>query len=184
MQKVEMSLFCLICLPTYSAYGITPLLLFQPSATLLFMKVILIQDVPGTGKKGEVKDVADGYARNFLLRQNLARAATANVLEEMRAKLERERKKSEHELKEHQKTASQIDGAEIEVREKVNESGKLYAAISAQSVVDAVKKQLKITIEPRQVRFHSPIKEIGAHDVQIVFGHGLEADLKLTVSEK
>ena len=147
------------------------------------MKVIFLKDVPGTGDKGEIKNVADGYARNFLFRQNLARQATPEVLNEEKAKEEKKRKESDSELRESQKKAGKLDGAEIIITEKTNENGKLYSAIGGKKIAEAIKKQLKVDVKPNQLEIKQSIKEIGEHNILVKFPHGLEADLRVSVSE-
>lgn len=146
------------------------------------MKVILIKDVQGTGKRGEVKNVADGYARNFLLLRGLAKPATKEALEDRQAIELREKKKAEEELKLNQELASRLDGAEIELSGKVSTAGTLYAGITGGMIASGIKKQLGATVNPKQVRLPSPIKDTGEHHVIIELGHGLEADVQVNVS--
>ena len=146
------------------------------------MKVILLQDVKGTGKKGEIKEVADGYARNFLVKQKMARSATEQALAETKAEEERQRREMERELREFQRDAARLDGRDLEFGEKVSTEGTLYAAVSAAKIAQAIKKQLSITVKPDQVAVPSPIKEVGEHKALIRFGHGLEAEINIVVS--
>jgi large subunit ribosomal protein L9 len=148
------------------------------------MKVILLREVKGTGSKGEIKEVADGYARNFLIKQGLAEPATKQTVAKVEADLAVNQKANEMDLKKTQEVVVKLDGQEITVAEKVNEVGNLYAALSGDSVAAAVKKHLKINLDPKQVAFETPIKEIGEHKVQIEFPHGLEAELTVTISSK
>jgi large subunit ribosomal protein L9 len=147
------------------------------------MRVVLLENVPGTGQRGDVKEVATGYARNFLFPKKLARIATKTSLHDLREKLERDTKKNENELKDSQKLASKLDGVEIEISEKASNGGKLFAAVSKDSVADAIKKELKININSKQVVMDSPIKEPGKYNIKIEFGHGLEAEMSLIVNE-
>ena len=149
------------------------------------MKVIFLKDVPGTGSSGGVKTVADGYARNFLLKNKLARVATDKAMQEMKNKEVKSVKKAEQELKKYQKIATKLDGAEIEIIEKTNAGGRLYAALSKAKILKAIKEQLGIELETKQIRLDSPIKEAGDYEVRTRFGfdHGLEVDLRLRVTE-
>lgn len=148
------------------------------------MKVIFLKDIPGTGKKNEIKDVADGYARNFLFKQNLAKPATKEALFEIKNIREKQVRDAEKELKNNQELASKLDGAEIEVKAKVNASGTLYSAVGAAKIVQEVKKQLGLAIEPSQVIIKEPLKDIGEKTVLIKFTHGLEAELRVIVSSE
>ena len=147
------------------------------------MKVLFLQDVRGTGRKGEILEVSDGYARNFLLPKNLAKIATKELTVQVKQAEEKEMKLMEQELKVNQKKASQIDGREIEIKAKASATGTLYSAIGSDMIVTEIKKQLKSNIEPEQVLLFKPIKEIGEHKVKIKFGHGLEAEVQVTVSQ-
>ncbi len=148
------------------------------------MKVILLQDVKGAGRKGEIKDVADGYARNFLIKQGFAQAATKQTIERVEADIAINHKADELDLKRTQEIVAKLDGQEIEVVEKVNEVGHLYAATSREAIAEAVKKKFKINLDTKQVAFEAPIKETGEHQVKIEFPHGLEADLTVSVTAK
>lgn len=145
------------------------------------MKVILLKDVPGTGKKGEVKNVADGYARNFLLQRGLASLGTEKAVAEKSEADSRQHKKAEEDLLEAQKKATKLDGQMVEIPAKVSDQGTLYAGIAAGAIVSAVKKQLGMAITPRQLRVTEPIKELGEHEVAVDFAHGLEATLTVSV---
>lgn len=146
------------------------------------MKVVFLKDIPGTGKKGEIKDVADGYARNFLFKQNLAKQATSEVLVQVKAEEERMKRQMERELKENQEMAGKLDGAEIEIKTKTSETGTLYSAISAQKIVQEIKKMFGLNIKPEQVVIKEPLKEAGEKKILIKFGHGLEAELHVIIS--
>ncbi|OIO19604.1 MAG: 50S ribosomal protein L9 [Candidatus Magasanikbacteria bacterium CG_4_9_14_0_2_um_filter_41_10] len=146
------------------------------------MKVILLQDIKGTGRKGEVKDVADGYARNFLLKQGLADIASAKKITEVEAVLATTQKANELDLKRSQEAVAKIDGMEVIISEKVNDVGHLYAALSKDTVAAAVKKQLKVNLDSAQVMFESPVKETGEHRIRIDFPHGLEAEITVQLS--
>ena len=145
------------------------------------MKVILIQHVPGLGKIDDVKDVSEGYARNFLFAKNLAMPATAKTVAEVGARQVKKVKNSESELLEQQAVAQRLDGWEINLREKTSESGGLYAAVSAQKIVEMLAKS-GFKINKSQV-IMKPIKEIGQHSVRIKFSHGLEAEIHVVISK-
>lgn len=147
------------------------------------MKVILLKNVPGTGEKGQIKEVADGYAQNFLFRQKLARQATAKVVAEEESKKNKEVKVAKDELKQSQKNAGKIDGGELNIVEKASETGTLYSAIGGKRISDEIKKQLKVSVKPKQIEIKSAIKDTGEHNVLVKFPHGLEADVKVNISE-
>lgn len=147
------------------------------------MKVLFLDNVPGSGKKGDIKDVSDGYARNFLLKKKLAKVIDETGIKEIKEKTEKDKKKMAQELKESQKMAAKLDGENINIIGKANEKGILYAAIKPEEIVNVIKKEYKIEIAPEQIYMEKPIKELGEHIATVEFGHGLEAELTVSVSE-
>lgn len=147
------------------------------------MKVIFLKNVPGTAKKDEIKEVADGYAKNFLFKNNLAKPATDVGVQEVKDRHIKQKVKIEKDLKNNQKIATKIDGANINMNGKTSDKGILYAAIKSEDIVTAIYKSLKVEIEPNQIIINTPIKALGDHTIKIEFGHGIEAELNISVSE-
>lgn len=147
------------------------------------MRIILLQDIEDLGKKGDVKEVADGYARNFLLPNKLAKIATKEAIEE----LERDRKiaaqKAEKELKSIQEIVSKIDRQELEIKAKTKENEEIYGSITPLKIRQALKKK-GFDIKKTQINLKEPIKKLGEHLVTINFDHGLEAEIKVIVIEE
>mgnify|MGYP001614736160 FL=1 len=146
------------------------------------MKVILLKDVPNIGSKEDIKEVADGYARNFLFKQGLAKAATATAIESVKALEEKKAREMKRELVESQKIASRLDGVEIEILAKVSTANTLYSAVGAEQITRAVRKQLGVDLKAAQIDLRKGIKECGDHRVKIKFPHNLEAELIVRVS--
>jgi len=145
------------------------------------MKVILLQNVPGLGKVDEVKNVADGYARNFLFPKHLAVQSTTQGVAAIEAQ---KKKKSKDELKDLQKQqslAEKLDGLEVMFTEKASESGQLYAAVSAAKISEALKK-MGYEVDKDLILINKPIKEAGEFEVAVKLRHGLEAKLAIIVS--
>ena len=147
------------------------------------MKVILLKDVEELGKRGDVKNVADGYARNFLFAKNLAKPATKQALKELEAEKETEAQIAEQELKKIEGIVSQIDGLEIEVTEKMDEGGKLYGALNEVKIAKILKDK-GLNIKKNQIKIPQPIKTVGEYPVTITFDHGLEAEVKIIITEE
>lgn len=145
------------------------------------MKVILKKDVENLGRAGEVKEVADGYARNFLLAENLAVAATKEKIARVKKELEEKAQRAEEELKEQEELAQKIDGLEIEIPAKLDKDGNLYGSITSQKIADTLKDK-GFPISKNQINLEKPIKEEGEHEVLIGLDHGLE--VKITVIVK
>lgn len=147
------------------------------------MKVILLEDVEKLGKKGEVKEVADGYARNFLIPNKLAVLANKVGLARLEEEQKIEAQKAEEELVRYQEMATKIDGLELEILVKIGEEGKLFGAITSSKIVEKLKeKGFEITKE--QIKLEEPIKEIGEHEVIINLPHNLETKIKVIIIEE
>jgi large subunit ribosomal protein L9 len=144
------------------------------------MKVILIKNVSHLGDQGEIKEVALGYARNFLLPKGLAIEATPQALEELEAQKAKIAKAAEADLAKMQQLANRLDGQTIEIKTKASESGSLYAALTPVRIAAALKTQ-GFAVKKEQI-ISQPIKEIGEHEVVINLDHGLEVKITLVVN--
>ena len=147
------------------------------------MRVIFLKDVEDIGKKYEVKEVKDGYAKNFLIPQGLAEQATKEALKKLELQKEIEEKEAEDELKKIQALASSIDGQEITISVKVGEEGQLFESITPQKILEGLKK-LGFDIKKRQIELAEPIKTLGEFPVKIKFEHNLEAEITVTVTKE
>lgn len=147
------------------------------------MQIILLEDIEKLGKKFDVKEVADGYALNFLIPKNKAKKATKETLKWLKAQKENLEKKSEGELKKTQDFASSIDGQEIMLPVKIGEEGQLFESITSQKIAEKL-KEMGFEVKKTQVDLPEPIKEMGEFPVKIKFEHNLEAEIKLVVTEE
>jgi large subunit ribosomal protein L9 len=145
------------------------------------MKVILLQDVESLGKKYEIKEVKDGYARNFLLREKKARAATRQALKWLSDQKEVIEKEAEEDLKKAQELASKLDGMEISIVVKVGDEGQLFESINSQKIVDKL-KEIGFEISKSQIKLEDPIKELGEFPVSINLDHNLEVETKVIIT--
>ena len=136
------------------------------------MKVILLQDVRGLGKKGEIKNVADGYAMNFLIPQKIVRSATAAAVAEVTRALAT--KKHEHDIVANafQAFRSVLENKTFRITKKADEKGRLYAAIGLSDIIAVLKKGKIIPLPhfEKSVEFPAPIKSLGTHEVVIKHG--------------
>ncbi len=144
------------------------------------MKVILLKDIEKLGKKYEVKEVADGYARNFLIRRGLAKPATEKLIRWAEEQRKLAIKKAQEQLKKVQKLASQLDGQEVEFVVKVGKQGELFESISQMKIAKKL-KEMGFDIKKTQVELKEPIKDIGEFPVKINLDQGLEAEIKIIV---
>ena len=147
------------------------------------MEVILLQDVKGTGKKGDIVKVADGFGRNFLLKKGLAQVAN-NTNKNIHNQAENAKAfHKEEERKAFRAEAEKLKGQTINLEAKVGENGKLFGAITSQEIADKIKQVFGIEIEKKKIIIPS-IKMIGAYDVKIRFAEGIETKLKAVVKQK
>lgn len=147
------------------------------------MRIILLGDVENMGKKFDVKEVADGYARNFLFPKGLAKQATEETTEWARVQKEIIAQKAEGELKQVQEIASKLDDMEIPLFMKVGEEGQLFESVNVQKIADRL-KDLGFEVKKNQIKLEAPIKELGEYLITLVFDHNLEAQIKLIITEE
>ena len=143
------------------------------------MKVILLKNIKGLGNVDQVKEVAEGYARNFLFRNNLAVQATDNAIRKISDAKQKVIKKTEQDLRHEQSLAGQLDGFDVEIIEKANDKGVLYAAVNAQKI-SSILNNKGYAVEPEQIQVKQ-LKNIGSFPVLITFGHGLEAEINVII---
>ena len=144
------------------------------------MKVILIQDVAGTGHAGDVREVADGYARNFLLPRRLAQPARATAEAQIRAQRERQRHRVEAELTEARVIATKLESTVVEITARAGETGKLYGAVVNIDVAEAIESQLGVVLDRRNIEFE-PAHEVGEHQAVAKLHTEVEARIKVRV---
>lgn len=145
------------------------------------MKVVLLEKVPALGERGDVCEVADGYARNLLFPQNLATSATPQAIAEAAQEFEARRKNAERQLADIQQVASRLDGFVLEIAEKASEAGTLYAAVGAQKVAACLKER-GFAIKKTQIGMQ-PIKTPGEYPATVRFDHGLEVEITIIITE-
>lgn len=148
------------------------------------MKVILLKDIQKFGKKFEIKNVSDGYAKNYLIPNNLAVIADKKNLAIIEKEKEMLEKKAEKELKRIQEMIAQIDGLELVMKVKINKkNGKIYGSVNNQKIYEELVKK-GFAIKKEQITLNEPIKAIGEYPVKIAFDHNLEAEIKVIVEEE
>lgn len=147
------------------------------------MKVIILKETEGLGKVGDVKETADGYARNFLIPKGIAKPATEGAEKEIEILKEAQTKKSEEELKTAEGIAENLEGLSLEISAKADENGKLFGAISREDIAKVLKEK-GFKVEKSKISIAEPIKEIGEHEAIVSFDHGLEARVEIIVVEE
>jgi large subunit ribosomal protein L9 len=146
------------------------------------MKVVLLENVDKLGNAGEVKNVSDGFARNYLIPKKLAQPATQQALKKVEKQLEDQLKRNKEELKENQKIADQINQKELTITRKAKE-GKLFGSVSEEDIVEFMKKE-GIKISKENVSLKDPIKEVGEYEIKVNLEHNIEANLRIFVKEE
>ena len=147
------------------------------------MKVILLKDVEKLGKKFEIKEVKDGYARNFLFPQKLAKLATEEVLKWAEIQKEVQEKKAEADLEKIQSKASSLEDLEVTILVKVGDDNQLFESITQQKIAEKL-KEMKVDIKKNQIELKEPIKELGEFPVKVKFEHNLEAEIRVIISKE
>lgn len=149
------------------------------------MKVILLQDVKGLGKKGEIVNAKDGYARNFLFPKNLAKEATEGNVKVLEEQKTAKKIKQQEELSKAKELAEKISELTVELKGKSGENGKLFGSITTKDVSEALKKQHKIDIDKRKMDIDGGnIKSIGTTLVEVKVYPNVSAKLKVKVTEE
>ena len=148
------------------------------------MKVILMQDVKGQGKKGQLVEVSEGYARNFLLPRKLAEAATADAINTMNLK-EKARRAEEARLKaEAQATAEKLKECMVKIPAKAGNGGRLFGAVTNKEISDGLMKQFGLNIPKQKLVLDEPIKAFGGYQVKAKLGFEVTGTVSVTVCEE
>ena len=146
------------------------------------MKVLLIKDVKGLGKAGEIKNVKDGYARNFLLPKGFAKLATDEVIKSWQEEQKRKEEELKKEISKINELKEKIEKTTLVIKHKLGANGQLYGAITNKEVANELLKQ-GIEIDKRDIEMKQ-IKSVGEYNIDIKLGHGIHANLKLIVEGK
>ncbi|WP_035054856.1 50S ribosomal protein L9 [Carnobacterium pleistocenium] len=133
------------------------------------MKVIFLADVKGKGKKGDLKNVADGYANNFLLKNNLAKEATSASVSELKGKIKADEKKEEEILQESKKVKEFLEKEEnaIEIKSKAADDGRLFGSVTTKQIAAAAEKQLNVKLDKRKIELPVPIRSLASMKIDV-----------------
>lgn len=148
------------------------------------MKVILLQDVKSLGKKGEMVNVSDGYARNYILAKKLGVEANNANLNDMKLQRKKEERKAAQELADAKELAGKLKDITIELQVKAGEGGRIFGSISAKEIVAAAKTQKNLSIDKKKLLIDEPIKSCGMHIIKIRLHKDVVGEFKVHVSEK
>lgn len=148
------------------------------------MKVILKQDVQGSGKKGQLVEVSDGYARNFLLRKGLAVEATAQAMNELKNRENAEKHRIEVEKQNARDIASKLEGKTVKLTAKAGAGGKLFGSVTGKEIAEAIGAQFGVEVEKRKLVLDADIKTFGTFPVELKLNYGIGAKLYVAVAEE
>ena len=148
------------------------------------MKVVFLKDVKGKGKKGEIKNVADGYAHNFLIKNGYAAEANAQALSQLEGQKKLEAKNAAAELAEAKKLKETLEALTVELKAKSGEGGRLFGSVSTKQIADALQKKHGIKIDKRKMTLNDGIRALGFTNVPVKLHHEVTATLKVHVTEE
>lgn len=148
------------------------------------MKVILLQDVKGQGKKGQVVNASDGYARNYLLPNKLAVEATSKNLNDLKNKQMAESNRKKQELEEAKKQAEALSKLELTIKAKCGENGKLFGSVTNKEIADTLKAQHNINIDKKKIVLQEPIRSLGTFQLEVKVYPEVTAKLNVKVEEE
>ena len=147
------------------------------------MKVILLEDVKALGKKGQIVNVNDGYARNFILPKKLGVEANNKNLNELKLQKKKEEKIAKEQLDAAKELAAELASGKIELSIKIGEGGKAFGSVSSKEIAQAVKDQMGLEIDKKKIQLKDAIKVLGVHNVPVKLHPDVTADLKVEVKE-
>jgi large subunit ribosomal protein L9 len=148
------------------------------------MKVILLQDVEGLGKAGDLKEVANGYARNYLLPRRLAAAATPALIANRDQRIAAEQRKLEKRIEENQQQAERLGQVTLTFKARVGREGRLYGSITSQDIAAGLRESQGIVIDRRMIDLPNPIRSVGNYMVPIKIGQKLEPKITVNVIDE
>ena len=148
------------------------------------MKIILLEDVKSLGKKGEIVNVNDGYARNFILPKKLGVEATGKNLNDLKLQKNNEKKVAQENLDAAKKLAAELAEGKVELAIKVGEGGRAFGSVSSKEIAAAVKEQMGLDVDKKKIQLKEAIKSLGTHIVAVKLHPEVTAELKVSVKEE
>lgn len=145
------------------------------------MKVILLQDIKNVGRKDQVIEANDGYARNYLFPKKLALEATKDNMAKLQAKKTSEENKKKAEIEANKQLASKIEKVELQIKVRAGENGKIFGGITSKEIAEELKKQYKFEVDKKRIVLKETIKNLGRFSAEIKFGDGVNAKLTLNI---
>lgn len=146
------------------------------------MRVVFLNDVDGIARAGEIKNVADGYARNFLLPRKLAAAATTSTVQQAEARAKAIAKEQEKLDEAATAVANQLSASPVVIKARVGEAGRLFGSVTSSDIADAINARSGSSVEHRQIVLDAPIKEVGTYEVPVTLTRNVRATVSIEVA--
>jgi large subunit ribosomal protein L9 len=163
---------------------------FDPALIVLsaggrnFMKVVLLQDIPGGGKAGEIKEVSKGYAKNFLLPRRLALVATPTVTKQVESRLEKEKLEESIDREKLVELAQQIEGKEIRLKARIGAGERLFGSITAADVAEELSRAIGSVIDKKKIDIEKPFRQTGSYEVAVKLASDIKPKITVVIEEE
>jgi large subunit ribosomal protein L9 len=148
---------------------------------LFFMKVILLKDTTKIGKKGDLADVSDGYAQNFLIPKGFAAIATTQIQQKIHKEQRDAQEKSQRDLQKAESLKTDLEKLTFSVKVKVGDKGQIFGGVREKDIADAIKAKMNLDIDKHQLIIDQPLRSAGEHAVTLNLGHQIKARVKINV---
>lgn len=146
------------------------------------MKVILTQEIKKLGLKGQILEVSDGYARNYLIPQGLAEEATKTKIKEIQEKSIKDEKKKNNEKDSAEALKTKLHGQEVEIKVKAGAGNKLFGAVTTKEIADVLQQKFALSIDKKKIEIGDPIKHLGTYNIKLKIYPSVQAEIKLIVA--
>jgi len=148
------------------------------------MKIVLLEDVPGRGKAGEIKEVSKGYAKNFLLPRGLALVATSTVIKQVESRLEREKLEGSIDREKLVELAQQIEGREIRLKARMGAGERLFGSITTANVAEELSRAIGSVIDKRKIDIEKPFRQTGSYEVAVKLASDIKPKITVVIEEE
>ncbi len=145
------------------------------------MKVLFVEDVPGSGEAGDVKEVARGFGRNYLLPRGLAVEASPGAMKQAESRIRKEKERKEQEAKKLETLAGSVQGQELHFKARVGAEDKLFGSITATHIAEELSKLVDTPVDKKHVALDRPLRETGRHEVLVRFSGSVDATITVTI---
>jgi len=148
------------------------------------MRVVLLEDVPGKGRAGEIKEVSKGYAKNFLLPRGLALAATPTVTKQVESRLQKERREETIDRDKLAELAQQIEGREIRLEARIGTGERLFGSITAADIAEELSRAIGSVIDKKRIDIEKPLRQAGSYEVTVKLAGDLKPQITVTIEQE